>query len=200
MVQRVYTIGHSTHDPGAFVGLLQDHEISAIADVRSAPYSRRAPQFSKADLKAWLRDAGVAYVFLGRELGGRSDDDRCMVGNRVDFDRLSETPAFQEGLGRLQKGAEQHRIALLCAEGEPLQCHRAVLVARHLEALGLEVAHIHGDSRLEAHAGLEGRMLEQCRLGEGSLFEPHAQRLARAYEAWGERIAWRRPVEGDASA
>ena len=197
MVQRVYTIGHATHDEATFVDLLRTHEISAVADVRSAPYSRHAPQYGKESLQAFLRAAGVAYVFLGQELGGRSDEDSCFVGNRIAFDRLAATPGFQEGLGRLQEGARRHCIALVCAEGEPLQCHRAVLVARHLRERGLDVEHIHGDGALETHDHLEGRMLRECRMGEADLFEAHADRLRRAYQAWGERIAWRRPVAED---
>jgi uncharacterized protein (DUF488 family) len=193
VVQRVYTIGHATQEQGAFVGALREHEVTAVADVRSAPHSSRAPWFSQAALRDLLRASGLAYVFLGRELGGRSEDETCFVGERLAYERLARTETFQTGLGRVEKGAARHRIALLCAEGEPLRCHRAILVSRHLQARGLEVAHIHGDGALEAHEALEGRMLSECRLGDGDLFEPHAERLARAYEAWGERIAWRRP-------
>ena len=89
MLRTVYTIGHSTHEEGAFVSLLERHGVTAVADVRSAPFSRRVPHFSKAPLQALLRAAGLAYVFLGRELGARTDDESCYVGERVEFDRLA---------------------------------------------------------------------------------------------------------------
>ena len=192
MVQTVYTIGHSTHAEREFVSLLERHGVTAVADVRSAPFSRRVPHFSKAPLKALLRAAGLAYVFLGRELGARTDDEDCYVGERVEFERLAQTSSFADGLARVRKGAASHRIALLCAESEPLYCHRAVLVARHLRGQGVEVAHILADGEIEGHEGLERRMLTECRMGEGDLFEPYAEQLSRAYRAWGERIAYRR--------
>lgn len=200
MGRAVYTIGHSTHDEHAFIGLLQRHAITAVADVRSEPYSRHVPHFSKAPLKSILQGAGIAYVFLGQELGARTDDERCFDRERVVFDRLAHTSRFLDGLSRIRQGAESHRIALLCAEAEPLHCHRAVLVSRHLRDVGLDVSHILSDGTLEPHATLERRMLTECRLDEGDLFEPYESQLERAYENWGERIAWRRPPPGESGA
>lgn len=201
MARTVYTIGHSTHEAGSFVALLRDHGVTAVADVRSTPFSRRVPHFSKAPLQALLEAADIAYVFLGRELGARTEDESCFVGDRVEFERLACTSGFQEGLARVRKGAGAHEIALLCAEHDPLRCHRAVLVSRHLHGDGLEVEHVLRDGTLESHPALERRMLAECRLGEGNLFQPFAEQLEQAYLQWGERIAWRRPIgEEPASA
>lgn len=200
MGRAVYTIGHSTHDERAFIELLQSNAITAVADIRSDPYSRHVPHFCKAQLKSLLQGARIGYVYLGRELGARTEDERCFDRDRVVFDRLARTSHFLDGISRIRKGAESHRIALLCAEAEPLHCHRAVLVSRHLRGSELDVCHILSDGTLEPHASLERRMLGQCHLGEGDLFESRESQLRRAYESWGERIAWRRPSPEESGA
>jgi len=192
VVATVWTLGHSTHEPPAFLELLRQQQISAVADVRSEPYSRHAPQFGKEHLTALLQRAGIGYVFLGRELGARSDDESVFTDGRVDFAKLAATPAFRAGLERLRTGADRHRIALLCAEHDPLHCHRAILVSRYLRAAGIAVTHIHRDGALESHAALERRLLDHLGLEAGDLFTPAEIQLERAYLEHGRQIAWRR--------
>src|SRR5437016_2803886 len=107
----VYTIGHSTHPLENLVALLLRHGITAVADVRSAPFSRFNPQFNKDALNRDLNESGIAYVFLGRELGARSDDPACYADGRVQYARLAETELFRRGIDRVVRGAEEHRIA-----------------------------------------------------------------------------------------
>jgi uncharacterized protein (DUF488 family) len=87
----VLTIGHSTHPIETFLGLLHQHGVTAVADVRSAPYSRFNPQFNKDALEHDLKEHGIRYVFLGRELGARSDDPSCYDKGRVQYGRLART-------------------------------------------------------------------------------------------------------------
>ena len=134
--ETIYTIGHSTHEIGTFVALLMKHGIDAIADVRSAPYSRRQPQFNCKALANVLRSHGIAYVFLGRELGARSDDPACYEKGRVKHRLLARTPLFLSGIERIRDGSHRMNIALMCAEREPLDCHRTILVARQLVETG----------------------------------------------------------------
>src|ERR1700683_897765 len=101
MQQTVYTIGHSTHPQGKFLGLLSMHGITALCDVRSKPYSRMNPQFNRDELKKVLPDHGVTYLFLGKELGARTDDPACYEGRKVQYDRLAKTDLFQHGLTRI---------------------------------------------------------------------------------------------------
>jgi uncharacterized protein (DUF488 family) len=140
--QQVLTVGHSTHSFEAFVTLLKQHEVTALADVRSAPFSRFNPQFNKYLLERNLKSHSIKYVFLGRELGARSNDPSCYENGRVRYARLAGTEQFRQGIARLMRGAQHHRIALMCAEREPLECHRALLVARALDEQGVGVAHI----------------------------------------------------------
>ncbi len=186
----LYTIGHSTHSTERVIELLRQHGITAVADVRSHPYSRMNPQFNREPLAAWLKDAGIAYVFLGRELGARSGDPGCYVDGRVQYDRLAQTPLFAAGLQRVAQGMASHRLALMCAEKDPLVCHRAILVCRHLIARGIGVQHILEDGRLESHEGALSRLLVELGLSARDFFMNHAEITEEAYARRGQQIAY----------
>jgi len=184
------TIGHSTHPIDAFVQLLKQHQVTALADVRSHPYSRHFPQFSQQALKASLAREGIAYVFLGKELGARSENPACYRLGKVQYDLLAKEPLFGAGLQRLRAGMERHRIALMCAEKDPLECHRAVLVARRVRESGVPVEHILADGRLESHEQMEARMLKLLKLSATDMFRSQEEILADAYRIRGEQIAY----------
>lgn len=186
----VFTIGHSTHTVEKFVNLLRQHGVTAVADVRSVPYSRMQPQFNQEALLRALKEYGLAYVFLGRELGARSDDKTCYENGRVQYRRLAKTEAFRAGIERVRADSENRRIALMCAEREPLECHRALLVARELMAAGIEVIHIHADGRAEPHADAMNRLARLLRLPEQDLFLTPSELLEEAYARQEERIAY----------
>jgi uncharacterized protein (DUF488 family) len=190
MTQSVFTVGHSTHELERFVGLLTANAISAIADVRSSPYSRVNPQFNRESLTRALRENGIAYVFLGKELGARSDDPKCYRGGKVQYELLAETELFKQGLQRLLGGAEKYRLALMCAEKDPLDCHRAILVGKALLELEVSVNHILADGRIESHDQLVERMLRKWKLSSGDMFSAKEQFVAEAYRKQGEAIAY----------
>lgn len=186
----VLTIGHSTHPLPAFLALLRKHAVTAVADVRSAPYSRFNPHFNKTELERSLKAEGIRYVFLGRELGARSDDPYCYEKGRVQYARLARTEAFRQGIERLRRGTAEHRIACMCAEREPLECHRTLLVARALEAEGLEVAHIHADGRLESHVATMNRLIDMAGLPRDDLFRSRGELVAEALAMQEEQVAY----------
>ena len=190
MTAVVYTVGHSTHSAARFVQLLTRNEITAIADVRSQPYSRMNPQFNRESLRAVLKEADIAYVFLGRELGARSSDESCYINGKVQYDRLAQTDLFREGLDRVEQGLSKHRIALMCAERDPLTCHRSILVCRHLVARNIGVQHIVDDGRLESHDNALARLLRELKIEQGDLFRNQKELLAEAYAQRGEQIAY----------
>lgn len=201
MTDCVYTIGHSSHPIGKFIDLLRTHGVSAIADVRSHPYSRFNPQFNRETLQAELGRAGLAYVFLGRELGARPEDAGCYVEGAVRYDLLARTRLFQEGLARVAESCRAQRLALMCAEKDPLQCHRAILVCRHLALEGIAAQHILADGRLESHEVALGRLLAEVGSDAGELFRSRDERIADAYDQRGEQIAHTTregPAEGTA--
>lgn len=190
IVNRVYTIGHSAHTIEAFLELLRKHDVTAVADVRSAPFSRFNPQFNKKTLQGTLAAHGIKYAFLGRELGARPDDPACYENGRVQYARLARTGSFQVGLNRVMQGASEHRIALMCAEKEPLECHRTLLVARALAAQGVEIAHILADGSLEPHEGAMTRLLDIAGLPQQDLLGSREQLIEEAMARQEQRIAY----------
>ena len=187
----IYTIGHSKHPIDRFIALLQQHDIDALADVRSTPYSRFNPQFSKEKLQTALAAAGIRYVFLGEELGARTKDPSCYdTEGRVSYARLSQTELFRKGIERLLTGMQQHRIAIMCAEREPLDCHRTILVSRELERAGVPVTHILHDGALEPHTQLMTRLAAELDLVGTDMFRSPDELIEDAYEKQGSRIAY----------
>ena len=198
MSHRLYTIGHSIHPLPEFLDLLKKHRISAVCDVRSTPYSRLHPQFNREPLRQELKRLNIAYVFLGEELGGRSADVFCYdTEGRIRYDRIADTDAFRRGLERVWEGIKTYRVALMCAEKDPLTCHRAVLVCRHLrKEQDLTILHILEDGQTEPHEECEMRLLRLARMEQGDLFKSLQEQLEEAYDHQGRRIAYReRPQE-----
>ena len=174
----VFSVGHSNHDIDGLCRLLEVHSIDVVADVRTAPFSRYSPHFNREALARDLKARGVEYVFLGRELGGRPNGAQFYdVEGHVRYDRLSKSDLFEEGVGRLLRGAERHRVAMLCSEGDPAQCHRHLLIAKVLEERGVKVTHI-----------LPG--------GEAAEYDHVAQRTPVQFSLLdeGEESQWRSPL------
>lgn len=186
----ILTIGHSTHSADAFLSLLQQHQVEAVADVRSAPFSRFNPQFNRDALEQFLKANGIRYVFLGKELGARSDDRSCYILGRVQYGRLAQTSLFQSGLDRVSQGTARYRVALMCAEKEPLECHRTLLVAKALVARGLPVLHIHADGHLETHEAAMERLLAVTGLPNEDLFRSKEELLSEALARQEQQVAY----------
>jgi len=190
----LFTIGHSNIPIDRFVALLQQAEVTAVADVRSVPASRRFPWFSKSNLAKRLAGEGIDYTLMGDMLGGRPRDARLYRDGVADYEAMASEPHYLEGLARLTAQAERSRICLMCAEREPLECHRCLLVARSLAEGGFMIGHILHDGRVEPHAETDRRLLALT--GEGcDLFTPgQRERLAAAYRRQAHAVAYRRPA------
>lgn len=194
----IFTVGHSAHELAGFVDLLARHGVEAVADVRSMPYSRRHPQFNRETLRESLKASGIAYVFLGKELGARSTDPACYENGRVQFRKLAATSLFRSGIKRVLDGSEQMRIALMCAERDPLNCHRTILVARELVALGSKVNHILADGEIETHEAAMNRLCKQLNIGEDLLRAPE-ELENDAYAAREAKMAYTNPEHAQRS-
>lgn len=193
MAEPILTIGHSNHPLDEFLGLLERHAVRTLADVRSMPASRFNPQFNRKALEAALASRGIAYEFLGAGLGARTDDSSCYEHGRVSYRRLAATAAFRRDIERLVAIAARSRTAIMCAEHEPLDCHRTILVARELVRAGVPVAHILRDGTLESAERADERLVERCMRGEIDLFARDSDRrelVELAYERQGARIAY----------
>ena len=188
--QPVFTIGHSNLEFSKFAALLKQHGIQGVADVRSSPYSQYNPQFNRETLQRTLQGHGISYVFLGVELGARRSERDCYVNGRAEYALIARTPAFQHGIDRVIQGAAKMRLALMCAEKEPLDCHRCILVSRHLRERGQNVFHILPDGALEKHEETEHRLLRLFDLPENELFRSSDEIIAEAYKRQGDKIAY----------
>ena len=192
----IFTIGHSTLELKPFAALLKIHGVGAVADVRSVPYSRWQPQFNREQLRVALRAGGIDYAFLGRELGARPDDPNCYTNGRVQFRTLAKTALFRTGIQRIVNGSQRMSVALMCAERDPLDCHRMILVGRELATLGLEVQHILDDGTVEDQKAAVERLCDRLGFPQGDLFERPGELAERAYAERESQIAY---VAGDRS-
>jgi len=176
-MQAIKTIGHSNHPLERFIDLLKAGGVMLLVDVRSMPYSRRFPQFGKERLAKSLAEAGITYAHEGASLGGKPESG-------AGYDALAERPAFKDALGRLIGRAQDTTLCLMCAEKEPLDCHRTVLVSRRLAEQGVAIDHLLADGGTRPHREVEEALLARTGgpdLFEADLFEDRAARLARAY-------------------
>lgn len=202
---RLLSVGHSNHELAEFLRLLQGAGVTAIADVRSFPYSRRLPQFNKSSLEHALRDVGIACVFLGHQLGGRPDDDELYDDTgRVDYEKVRATASFREGLTRLLRGTERYVVAMMCGEADPLDCHRGLMITPALVELGVSPDHLRKDGSLETTAQMEARLRKA--IGSEAMFDglfagvlPEDLRreiTAEAYRMMASKKAYRRGAPG----
>ena len=195
----VLTIGYSNHTIERFIELLCQHRATAVADLRSSPYSQMHAHFNREALAAALKQDRIAYSFLGKELGGRPADKTCYENGRVQYRRVAATPIFRSGVERVLAGVRSYRIALMCAEREPLECHRALLVAPELEKAGMAVLHVHADGRTESHPDAMSRLLDLYRLAEEDLFRSRPELIEEACYRQQERVAFaEKPLPQDA--
>jgi len=159
----LYTIGHSTRTIEQFLGLLREHGIELLVDVRRFPGSRRHPHFGSAALAASLAEAGIAYAHA-EALGGRRGSEAGAASPntawrneafRAYADYMA-TAAFRAALDRLIAQSAQRATVIMCAEAVPWRCHRR-LITDALLARGVPVADITGPgaatpARLSEHA------------------------------------------------
>jgi uncharacterized protein (DUF488 family) len=197
---RLYSIGHSNHTLARLVQLLQNGGVTAVADVRSQPYSQRQPHFNRPELERELQRVEIAYGFLGRQLGGRPGQPELYdAQGRVNYERVRATPVFQQGLVELCRALEQFTVAMLCSEEDPLDCHRGLMIAPALVQRGIKPFHLRGDGSIESTAEFEERLLRETGVGTGildGLFstmisnEEREDLLAEAYRRQAQRKAF----------
>ena len=152
-LRTIYTIGHSSHTAEHFLGLLQQNQIGVLVDTRSAPYSRYSPHFDREALRDSVLAAGIKYLYLGDVVGGRPKDEAHYDEyGRARYAKMGKDAEFLGGIERLEHGADEFRIALMCSEEDPAHCHRRLLIGRVLLERGAEVIHIRGNGEMQAEA------------------------------------------------
>ena len=190
----VLTIGHSSLSYEDFLSLLRSASVTAVADVRTAPYSRYYPHFNREDLQEELKADGIAYVYLGNELGGRPKDSRFFCDGVADYEKMSRTPEFAQGLDRVLLGSQRYRIAMMCSEQDPLECHRCLLVGRALHEKGRTVRHILNTGALLNHSDVESMLMDMSGKNKADLFERPEARLSAAYREQASKVAFAAPT------
>jgi uncharacterized protein (DUF488 family) len=186
----LYTVGHSVHTIDHFIKILQLNTIGAVADVRSSPYSKFTPQFNREALTQRLNEVGIHYVFLGEELGARRNEPECYRNNKVMYQLVAELPQFKLGVSRLKEGASKMRVAIMCAEKDPLTCHRTVLVAHFARKSFSDTLHILEDGCIETQAAADIRLMREYHLDKEDFFSNFEERLSLAYAKRAEKIAF----------
>jgi len=186
----ILTIGHSSQPYESFLEKLVAAGVTAVADVRSSPFSRQFPQFSRDTLRADLRADGIEYVYLGAELGGRPAAPDLYTAGVADYEKMAQTKNFTRGLDRAVQGAAKFKLALMCSEQDPLDCHRCLLVGRALAARGVAVRHILPDNATVTQDEIEAELFKKSKLTADDLFEPRESRLAAAYRQRAIRVAY----------
>jgi uncharacterized protein (DUF488 family) len=192
MTNTLFTIGYSGRSIDNFIALLERHKITALCDVRSVPYSSRNPQFNRPTLKNVLKSHNIEYIFLGEELGARPKDPACYVNGKALYQKIADSSMFRNGLERIRVGMQKDYIlALMCAEKDPITCHRSILICKNLRDRLIDIRHIIDHDVTETQADLEKRLIAQLNL-HPDLFKdagPDAL-IVRAYEVQGYRMAY----------
>jgi len=174
----IYTIGYGSRSMKQFVEVLQQHELAYLIDVRSAPYSRYKPEFSKEALANELQRHGIRYVFMGDTLGGQPDDEACYVNGVVSYEKVEATVSYESGIKRLQAAFDQRqRVVLMCSEEKPENCHRSKLIGATLTKLGIPIVHIDENNEPQGQAEIIDRLTG----GQLSLFGEHTFHSRKRY-------------------
>lgn len=172
----IYTIGYGAREIKDFIGVLQTFQIAYLIDVRSKPYSRYKPDFSKHALAQHLKKSGIQYVFMGNTLGGQPENLDCYTDGKVDYEKVRHMPFYLEGIGRLQNAHQQGlAIVVMCSEGKPEMCHRSKLIGESLTAVHIPLTHIDENNQPISQEDVILRLTK----GQPSLFDNFFQYKSR---------------------
>jgi len=192
----IYTIGYATKNITDFIAQLKRYGITAVADVRSVPFSKIFIDYHQHNIQLHLAEAGIRYVYLGDELGPRSKDEDHYDKGQVNFSKLSKSQLFAKGLQRLSKSYDKgFKVALMCAEKDPANCHRSLLIAYHMQAVGghdWDIKHINHDGGIEKQEDLEARLV-QLHTVKQDMFTDAAQQQSEAYQRQCAAVNYTKP-------
>jgi uncharacterized protein (DUF488 family) len=185
---QIFTIGHSNHKIEKFIELLKANNIDTIADVRSSPYSKYNPQFNKENLKSELEKYDIKYVFMGKELGARRTEPEVIDRNgKVNFEKVRNLNSFKEGINRLKEGMKKgFRIAIMCSEKEPLECHRFSLISYSLKKEGIKISHILENGSVMDNSEVEKKLLPPI----ANMFKSSEEEIEEGYKKIEEKISF----------
>ena len=198
----LHTIGHSSHPIDYFLEMLKAYGINCLADVRSIPFSKYAPQYNTKELEQHLNSKQIYYIYMGKEFGARKNDRQLFTDGYVDFEKVIKDAHFQKGVERIEKGLDQnYKIAFMCAEKDPFDCHRCLMVARAFNELGHNIINIREDGNYETQEQIKDRLLDMYFPAKNQLFLEFAPKkntpelISEAYLLRNREIAYKRGKE-----
>ena len=190
----LYTIGYGNLEIIRFIQLLKNNNIQVLCDIRSHPYSKFSPEYSQDVLESSLKKHSIKYIFMGNELGGRTDDPNCYDQNhQIDYEKYAETEVFKKGLERLLDGIEKYKIVLMCSEKDPERCHRSLLVARFLKEKHSNIKHIHHNLTVETHGEFEQRIVKK--MDKNTSIFGDEESLQQTYKKLSEKAGYKKKNE-----
>lgn len=190
LTRGLFTIGHSALPIDEFTGLLTNAGVKIVCDVRSSPFSRFAPQFNSQPLERKLAQAAISYKFLGKALGGRIDISSCYVNGRIDYSLVEKTGLFKNGVAELLRIAQDAPTAIMCSEKDPLNCHRYLLISKHLRSNNITISHILHSGKVEENSETESRLFRETKVQNADLFEDSSTLLEKAYRVQSEKVSF----------
>ncbi len=191
----LYTVGYTSYSRGELLAILIKYKITAVVDVRSSPFSSYYAEFNQDVLKAYLNANYIFYVPMGKELGARQSDNSVYREGKADYGKIANLGTFKDGINRLITGLTKYNIVLLCAEKDPMTCHRTILICRHMKKY-CNILHIwphkyyNEEVELETHECLESRLLKKFNKDHIDILKSSDQLLAEAYDMQGNEIAY----------
>lgn len=188
MTNELYTIGYASFSIGGFIDTLKTYDITALCDVRSAPYSKYKPEFKKDNFHNALSDSDISYIFLGKFVGARVEDPGCFIDGKLHYGLLKETENFRTGINHILNGMKDYRVVLMCAEKDPVNCHRTFLVCRALRSYPVKILHILEDGSLEEQSITERRLLKLYDLDQPDIFRSERERIKEVYDRMCENV------------
>lgn len=189
---KLYTIGYAGFSVDDFINTLKEKSIGALVDVRSSPYSSRFEQFNITNVKDVLNNNNIYYLFLGDELGARPKDRSLYSNNSADFDKISKSSLFIDGCQRIRDGLSKFPVCIMCAEKDPVTCHRTILVANKFRSLypDVTIQHIHSSTKIEPQEKIDRRIMAMYDLEQEHFFKSFDERLIEAYSLRAKEIAF----------
>ncbi|AXP80541.1 hypothetical protein CJ739_1452 [Mariniflexile rhizosphaerae] len=143
MTDVIYSIGHGNKSIDSFINELKKYDIEYLLDVRTSPMSKFNPQFNRPLLEEDLKKHLITYMFAGEQLGGLPKDPSCYTNGKVDYSKIRQKPFFQDAIKVLiEANKENMKIALMCSESNPAECHRSKLIGQELLEHNISLNHI----------------------------------------------------------
>lgn len=146
---KLYTIGHSNLEIENFIELLKNNNVNILVDVRSSPYSKHVPDFNRSNLKKFMKNSDISYIFLGSKLGGKPQDESFYQDGKIKYSLIEKSSLYNDGISEIVLLSQNKNIVLMCSEEDPNSCHRHNLIAQNLINIGFEVFHIRKDGSIE---------------------------------------------------